>query len=104
MPTSTCYNFFWVRSSNNFASFSFKKQNLRIYHLEFDVFFYLQAMGNTQRLIFTLIIHPICQFMPMLPLHRNRSNDLQGKSKGWLLYNGKNASPSHYLFDIIFLT
>ena len=102
MPTSTCYNFFWVRSSNNFASFSFEKQYPRIYHLQFDGFFDLQAIGNTQRLIFTLIIHPLCQFM--LPLHRNRSNDLQGKSKRWLLYNGKNAIPSHYLFDIIFLT
>ena len=67
-------------------------------------FFDLEAIGNIHRLIFTLTIHPLCQFMLMLPLLRNRRNDMQGKSKGWLLYNGKNPNPRHYLFHVLFLT
>ena len=94
-----------VPSNENVASFLFEKQYALIYQVVVSrSFFELETIRNTVRSTFTLIMHQLCYFRPVLPLHSTYPIDLQSKSVTCFLCNENTTNPRHDIFHILFPT
>ena len=94
-----------VPSNENVASFLFEKQYALIYQVVVSrSFFELETIRNTVRSTVTLIMHQLCYFRPVLPLHSTYPIDLQSKSVTCFLCNENTTNPRHDIFHILFST